>query len=325
MGEFSQLQVWRDPAIAGALAWYRQVAENRMPARFRIAATISVTLSVDDAPEEALWRELERLTSVFLERCAAIREGREPLGAGAEGPSLLDLCRALAYRMLAHCNFCRWDCRVDRSRGAKFGACKLDAGTRVSSHFHHPGEERIYRGIARLGDDLLHLLQHALRVLPERRHQHRQGQRRGDRPRTLATMAWMLRARGLPQHQLGRRRGHHSPAHDRRGDCAAGRRPRIRHREDLSQGAAGPRATAVLLRFESGAGDYEGAFNAPMLWNSNFFMTDEAMEILRVLTDVWLPDFKFGPGRCAMSLARTPWYWETVTGNLLLSRDGAST
>jgi len=43
---------------------------------------------------------------------------------------------------------------------------------------------------------------------------------------------------------------------------------------------------------------YEGTFNAPMLWNSNFFMTIESMKILRILTDVWLPDFKFGPGRC---------------------------
>jgi len=67
-------------------------------------------------------------------------------------------------------------------------------------------------------------------------------------------------------------------------------------------------------------GRYGGGFNAPMLWNSNFFMTDEAMRILRLLTDVWLPDFKFGPGRCAMTLARTPWYWETVTGNLDLIR-----
>jgi putative pyruvate formate lyase activating enzyme len=55
-----------------------------------------------------------------------------------------------------------------------------------------------------------------------------------------------------------------------------------------------------------------------MLWNSNFFMTLESMKILRVLTDVWLPDFKFGPGRCAMALAKTPWYWETVTRNLAL-------
>ena len=42
------------------------------------------------------------------------------------------------------------------------------------------------------------------------------------------------------------------------------------------------------------------------------------MKILRVLTDVWLPDFKFGPGRCAMTLAKTPWYWETVTRNIAL-------
>ena len=59
-----------------------------------------------------------------------------------------------------------------------------------------------------------------------------------------------------------------------------------------------------------------------MLWNSNFFMTPEAMKILRLLIDVWLPDFKFGPGRCAQTLARTPWYWETVTENLRLIHDG---
>jgi putative pyruvate formate lyase activating enzyme len=66
---------------------------------------------------------------------------------------------------------------------------------------------------------------------------------------------------------------------------------------------------------------YDGKFNAPMLWNSNFFMTPESMKILRVLTDVWLPDFKFGPGRCAMTLAKTPWYWETVTRNFALIAD----
>src|SRR2546428_3871419 len=66
---------------------------------------------------------------------------------------------------------------------------------------------------------------------------------------------------------------------------------------------------------------YDGKFNAPMLWNSNFFMTLESMQILRVLTDVWLPDFKFGPGRCAITLAKTPWYWETVTRNIALLAD----
>jgi putative pyruvate formate lyase activating enzyme len=61
-----------------------------------------------------------------------------------------------------------------------------------------------------------------------------------------------------------------------------------------------------ILRILPSAAVYEGKFNSPMLWNSNFFMTLESMKILRILTDVWLPDFKFGPGRCAMTLAKTP-------------------
>jgi putative pyruvate formate lyase activating enzyme len=59
-------------------------------------------------------------------------------------------------------------------------------------------------------------------------------------------------------------------------------------------------------------------FNSPQLWNSNFFMSKETMCILRSLMDAWLPDFKFGPGKCALHLSRTPWYWDTVTNNLRL-------
>jgi putative pyruvate formate lyase activating enzyme len=68
------------------------------------------------------------------------------LPATADGPSLLELCRELAYRMLCHCNFCPWNCRVDRAAGTKLGACKLASASRVSSHCHHTGEELFYRG-----------------------------------------------------------------------------------------------------------------------------------------------------------------------------------
>ena len=62
----------------------------------------------------------------------------------------------------------------------------------------------------------------------------------------------------------------------------------------------------------------QSIFNSPQLWNSNFFMSSETKSILRTLMDAWLPDFKFGPGKCALDLSRTPWYWETVTKNLRL-------
>jgi len=51
---------------------------------------------------------------------------------------------------------------------------------------------------------------------------------------------------------------------------------------------------------------YAGEFNVPQLWNSNFFISKEAMNILRCIIDVWLPDLKFGSDRCALLLARTP-------------------
>jgi putative pyruvate formate lyase activating enzyme len=145
MSDLSRLKVWDDPAIRGALSWYLDVAENRRPAKFRIAATVPVRLDPAASSEDVLWAELDDLTPVFLACWQAIRAGA-PLPPAADGPSLLELCRELAYRMLTHCNFCPWYCRINRVAGTKLGACKLASGSRVSSHFHHTGEELFYRG-----------------------------------------------------------------------------------------------------------------------------------------------------------------------------------
>jgi hypothetical protein len=106
MDDLARLRIWDDPAIRRALAWYLDVAENHRPAKFRIAATVGLSLDPATSSEDALWAELDRLTPFFLARWQAIREGTR-LPQAADGPSLLELCRELAYRMLAHCNFCR--------------------------------------------------------------------------------------------------------------------------------------------------------------------------------------------------------------------------
>ncbi len=132
--------------MASSLAWYRAVAANRNPAKFRIARTIPVALSLAQSSEDELWDEIDRLTPLFLARWRGIREARDALGPPGSGASLLELCRELTRRMLSHCNFCQWNCQIDRAGATKFGACKLGADTRVSSYFHHPGEELVYRG-----------------------------------------------------------------------------------------------------------------------------------------------------------------------------------
>ena len=319
MGHLDSLRVWDDPAIRNGLAWYLDVAENRRPAKFRIAGTVPTHLDPATASEEALWDEVDRLSPEFLTRWKAIRAGAS-LPEPADGPSLLEVCRELAYRMLAHCNFCPWDCRVDRRAGVKLGACKLASGARVSTHFHHTGEELFYRGTE--GSGTIFFTSCNMRCAFCQNGDISTDKDNGEEvdARTLAAMAWMLRREGC--HNVNWVGGevviHLHVIVDAIALLGRGFLPNPGELERARRTKAD--------RFFSFAqapelAEYDGGFNAPMLWNSNFFMTLESMKILRILIDVWLPDFKFGPGRCAMNLAKTPWYWETVTRNIALLKE----
>jgi putative pyruvate formate lyase activating enzyme len=319
VGDLANLTIWGDPAIRGALSWYLDVAENRRPAKFRIAATVATQLDPPASNEDALWVELDRLTPIFLARWQAIRAGAS-LPQASDGASLLELCRELAYRMLAHCNFCPWNCRVDRVAGAKFGACKLGAGSRVSSHFHHTGEELFYRGTQ--GSGTIFFTSCNMRCAFCQNGDISTDKDNGEEmdPRTLAAMACTLRREGC--HNINWVGGEvviH--LHAIVDAIALLGRDYTPTRAELARARKTKADRFFWFDEVPGAAVYDGKFNAPMLWNSNFFMTLESMKILRVLTDVWLPDFKFGPGRCAMTLAKTPWYWETVTRNIALLAD----
>ena len=218
MTDFGQLWVWRDPALSRSLGWYAAVAANSKPAKFRIAATIPVSLGLQDASELALWKELDRLTPVFLSRWSEVRGGRAGLSPPAEDGSLLDLCRELVWRMLGHCNFCRWDCRVDRRGGTKLGACKLGSATRVSAHFHHPGEELVYRGLD--GSGTIFFTSCNMRCAFCQNGDISTDKDNGafTNARTLATMAWLLRVEGC--HNVNWVGDDHPLAYDCRRHCS---------------------------------------------------------------------------------------------------------
>jgi putative pyruvate formate lyase activating enzyme len=316
MSDLSSISIWREPDLKGLMPWYRAVADNLSPAKFLIGRRVPVSVPLD-APEEDLWAELDARTPQFLELWNGIREG---LGVPSIGPSasvnLVDLCRELAYRMLAHCNFCRYDCGVDRSRSEKLGTCKLGADSRVSTYFHHFGEELVYRGRAGSGTIFFTSCNMRCAFCQNGDISTDKDNGRVVSPRTLATMAWLLRMEGC--HNINWVGG--DPTIHLHTIVDA-----VSRLEDLKPGEADLIAALPAkadhhfgFRINPRFGRYMGAFNAPMLWNSNFFMTGPAMKILRLLMDVWLPDFKFGPGRCAPLLSKTPFYWETVTGNLAL-------
>lgn len=57
----------------------------------------------------------------------------------------------------------------------------------------------------------------------------------------------------------------------------------------------------------------------PQIWNSNMYMTDEAMAILHGVVDVYLADFKWGPGDCSRKYSRVHNYWDVVKSNHALA------
>jgi putative pyruvate formate lyase activating enzyme len=316
MGDIGSLRIWREPDLNGLMPWYRAVSDNRRPAKFRIAGGVPVAV-VLDAPEEELWAELDAKTPVFLDLWSRIRGGQADLPDGPRPePSLVDLCRELAYRMLAHCNFCRYDCRVDRTQGGKFGTCKLGADSRVSTFFHHLGEELVYRGTMGSGTIFFTSCNMRCAFCQNGDISTDKDNGRVVSPRTLATMAWLLRMEGC--HNINWVGGDptihlHTIIH------AISLLEDLKPTDaDLAAALPGKADFHFGFRINPRFARYFGAFNAPMLWNSNFFMTAPAMKLLRLLMDVWLPDFKFGPERCAPLLSKTPFYWDAVTENLKL-------
>lgn len=59
--------------------------------------------------------------------------------------------------------------------------------------------------------------------------------------------------------------------------------------------------------------------NIPMVWNSNFYMSTESMDLLDGVVDIYLTDFKYGDDECAAKYSALPKYMEVVARNHLLA------
>jgi len=59
----------------------------------------------------------------------------------------------------------------------------------------------------------------------------------------------------------------------------------------------------------------------PVVWNSALMLTPQAVDLLKGVVDIWLPDFKFGNDLCAREIAGIDGYTDILFRNLDLLRD----
>lgn len=335
--KFESLDIWKQLKDSRSrnslLSWYFAVSLNRMPAKYLISK--SMVCNITDlklASEEELWEEHRNLIETFLETWKAVRSGEVDIisDLAFQKTSLMDLNVELVNRMLAHCNFCRWNCQVDRSiqtaeagETKKHGTCQLESTSKVSNYFHHRGEELVFRG--NMGSGTIFFTSCNMRCSFCQNGDISTDKDNGIpiTPNLLALIIWQLRMEGCHNTNWV---GGDPTIHLHTIVQAISMLDSFKvqniniNKEDLNNiEAVKAENTISTWRMNSEYAFYQKRlFNSPQLWNSNFFMGKETMCVLRSLVDVWIPDFKFGPGKCALELSRTPWYWDTVTNNLRL-------
>ena len=61
----------------------------------------------------------------------------------------------------------------------------------------------------------------------------------------------------------------------------------------------------------------------PVVWNSNMYLTEESMQLLDGVVDLYLTDFKYGNNECAEELSKVKNYVEITSRNHLLAEKNA--
>ncbi len=286
--------VWRNDEVVKRLKWYRSVMLNKTPAKFMILKSIPVDVELDEASDEELWkhndelhREALELSNEYFDKGASVDKLK------IVEPSFLDLKINLAYRILKKCHFCEWRCSINRL-GGQVGVCKLNHRGYVSSFFHHYGEEAPLIGVEGKG---------------------------GSGTIFFASCTFhCVFCQNWDISQPIRSIADEGVESDARRLAAIARRLRMDGAANINYVGGEPTPNLHIILESLKYLDV----NVPILWNSNMYMSEEAMRLLIDVVDIWLPDFKYWSNECAKRLSKVgskKSYREVVTRNHLIASE----
>lgn len=261
------------------LEWYEKVSGDLRPAKYRIARRIRSDVDLGRASDELLWKEHERLSGkarATLKEADSRSLDTERLNVAR--PSFLDLKTELLYRTIRRCRLCEWNCRIDRVTFTKKGACRLDSTSRVSTWFQHYGEEPPLVGQGGSG--------------------------------TIFFSSCNFRCVFCQNWDISQDPTSGAPVDSRQLGLVM---KSLRSQGALNINFVGGEPTPNLHTIVEAMNQVD--VNVPMLWNSNMYCSDQTMQILADLIDIWLPDFKYGNDKCAIRLSKIPRYFEVVSRN----------
>jgi len=277
--------VWKCRNIREKLNLYYRVMINEIPAKFILARRLNIDIDSKSLFNELTFKDLwsihERAKKEFAKLFKDIQESKDPWKeVPKEEPkqSFLDVKIELARRLSSPCHLCERRCGVNRLKG-KIGTCRVK-GIKpcVDTYFLHMGEESPL-----VPSGTIFYL--------------------GCNFRCVYCQNWTIsQIHGIPESFCITPK---ELAEIQDSLRLSGAR-NINH----VGGEPTPHIPGIIESMK-----YIKT-NVPQLWNSNMYLTEEAISILEDLIDIWLPDFKYGNDRCALKLSAVPKYTEVVKRNI---------
>lgn len=278
---------WKNPEILKRFSRYREIIENTQIARYIIAKTVECDFNSDDSIEnlEKLLKQKSKEFNKILSEDINSQKNRK-----IQEKSYINLSETIAYKYLENCKFCERRCGVNRIQGEK-GFCHLDKDIYVSSAFLHWGEESV--------------------LVPSG---------------TIFFIGCNFGCVFCQNYDIS--------------NAWKGRR-KI---EDIAQKVDAKKLAAIAQKLVENGGinvNWVGSdpipclqlilesllyqnINITQLWNSNFYLTEESLDLIIDFMDFWLPDLKYGNNTCAEKYSGIKNYWEVLTRNLKKIHDDGS-
>jgi len=267
------------------LSWYYSIFINDYPAKFHIAKAIPLPRDSKLTEDlDVLWDIHNQLTKDFNSLWNEVKRNGIKFNEfkklyGEENTSLLDLDIEIAMKIVKSCRFCEWKCRVDRASTNK-GVCRLNTASYVHSWFLHIGEEAP--------------------LVPSG---------------TIFYGSCNFRCVFCQNWDISQENPYNGAEVDPRILSIIQKELKANNARNINHvgGEPTPNLHNILASLK------HLDVNIPQLWNSNFYMSEEAMKLLSHVIDIWLPDFKYGNNECALKLSKVSRYMEIITRNLKIA------
>ncbi|MEM2175229.1 MAG: radical SAM protein, partial [Candidatus Micrarchaeia archaeon] len=195
--------------------------------------------------------------------------------------SLLDLKIDIAEEYIKKCNFCERKCFVNRKEG-KLGFCRVGYESRVASAFSHHGEEPEFVPSGTIFFS-------------------------GCNSKCVFCQNWDISQNSLAGEVW-------SPK-----DISNWIEKKFKSKSIINVNLVGGEPTPNLHNILKSLRILN--VNIPIIWNSNMYMSEECMEILNGIVDVYLADFKYGSDECAMKFSSLPNYFRIVSRNHKIAKN----